>query len=311
MDTDEEEGKQVTNRDTAAQFGLAEIMDPRAVFYATRADYEQKTGKPAPAYNPGMGNKYWAWVDPIATKNVSYLAAEIENGKPVVVPMTVSASYARTVNIPAGEANAEEEYSTEYVSLPIQPLRADEYLALGFAGLIVVRNRTRFAEPVSGFEQRAMDLLQKIAAKVGVALLLVLACALAVQAQTQVKDAQVAAAPTAFTAIQVTTPQGKVFVQPEPTIQIDLLATPPVIRAVCPAPPAAMEEAVDRFLVPEAGQTVFTLSAVPAVGKLVKVYRNGVFLWPDIDYSISGQTVAVLPLQGTAPVDRVQILYWR
>lgn len=128
---------------------------------------------------------------------------------------------------------------------------------------------------------------------------------------TRLNDAAVAPPPTAFTAIWVVTPTGKVLVQPDASIQIDLTATPPVIRAVYPPQPAAPVECVDRIAVPAGGQTSFALTYPPAPGSLARVYKNGLLQFPDADYSLTGQTVLFLPAQGTVPGDYIQILYWR
>ena len=76
---------------------------------------------------------------------------------------------------------------------------------------------------------------------------------------TRVSDSMVAPPPTSFTAIWVVTPTGKVLVQPDASIKIDLTATPPVIRAVLPALPPPLQEQVDQW-VASVGQTSFALS---------------------------------------------------
>jgi len=128
---------------------------------------------------------------------------------------------------------------------------------------------------------------------------------------TRAADSQVKAPPTQLTAIWVVTPNGKILVQPDATIQIDLLATPPTIRAV--APPAAVgpREWADQYVVPAGGQTAFTLTYTPVLQTFVKVYRNGLLQWQSVDYSLIGQTVGFLPGQGTAAGDLIQIWYWK
>jgi len=125
---------------------------------------------------------------------------------------------------------------------------------------------------------------------------------------TRVADSQVRAPPTQFTAIWVVTPNGKVLVQPDATIVIDLLANPPTIKAVLPA---ARQEWVDQYVVPAAGQTSFSLTAAPVTGSLVRVYRNGVLQWQGVDYSLTGAAVLFLPGQGTGPGDLIQVFYWK
>lgn len=149
-------------RDTVAQFGLSELKRSEVTIYRTREDYREQISKEAPLYNPALPNKYWAWIAPAAGKSVTFLVPEILDDRPVLGTMALPLSYAQSVNIPHGEANAEPTYSTETLPFPVEPLRPDEYLALGFGGIIVVRNRTRFVESVEGFEQQVLTRLQAI-----------------------------------------------------------------------------------------------------------------------------------------------------
>jgi len=118
----------------------------------------------------------------------------------------------------------------------------------------------------------------------------------------------VAAPPTQFTAIWVVTPNGKILVQPDASIQIDLLATPPTIKAVVGLAP---RETVDQYVVPTGGQTSFSLTGSPTAGAPVKVFRNGVLQWQSADYSVTGQTILFLPGTGSSPGDLVQVFYWK
>ena len=143
--------------------------------------------------------------------------------------------------------------------------------------------------------------------------LFLLAVVVALRAQTpdsptRLPDAQVAAPPTTFTAIQVVTPTGKVLVQPDASIVINLTATPPTIRAVTAA---AVQERLERFVVSASGQNIFSVASAPATGTLLKVYRNGLLQWENVDYSVAGSTVTFLPAQGTAPGDYIQVVYRR
>lgn len=155
-------------RDTAAQFGLSELKRPEVSIYQSREDYRQRELKDAPPYNPALPNKYWGWIAPAAGKSIAFLVPEILDGQPVLVMMAVPLSYAQSVNIPRGEANAEPEYSSETLPFPVEALRPDEYLALAFGGIIVVRNRTRFVEPVAGFEAKVLTALDAIKTKLGI-----------------------------------------------------------------------------------------------------------------------------------------------
>ena len=126
---------------------------------------------------------------------------------------------------------------------------------------------------------------------------------------TRISDAAVAPPPTSFTGIWVVTPTGKVLVQPDASIKIDLTTIPPTIRAILPPGTTPAREYVDQF-VSTPGQTAFVLTAAPAAGP-VKVYRNGLLQWQGADYSLTGQMVLFLPATGIGPGDYVQILYWK
>ncbi|MGQ9686260.1 MAG: hypothetical protein ACUVT2_08155 [Thiobacillaceae bacterium] len=155
-------------RETAGQFGLGEIIRPEVTLYNSREEYREKAGKEPPPYNPDLPNKYWAWTAPTSARTVALLVPVIREGVPVLESMLVPLGYAQSVNIPGSAANAEKRYADETLPFPVEPLRPDEYLALTFGGLIVVRNRRRFAEPVLGFEEKALSLLERIATKLGV-----------------------------------------------------------------------------------------------------------------------------------------------
>lgn len=155
-------------RDTAAQFGLEEIKRSEVTIFQSREDYRKHEGLEAPPYNPALPNKYWAWTTLGVTRVVTALFPELIGGAPVLLPLSLPLSYAQSVNIPPGEANAERVYATDTLLFPVEPLRADEYLALGFGETIVVRNRTRFVEPVQRFEERVLAALDLIKAKLGI-----------------------------------------------------------------------------------------------------------------------------------------------
>jgi len=122
------------------------------------------------------------------------------------------------------------------------------------------------------------------------------------QAPTRLVDSQVLAPPASFTAIRILTPSGWIYAQPDATIQIDLTATPPVIRAVLG------RDVVDKFTPATAIQT-FTMSAMLAPNTALAVYRNGLLMAQDVDYARTGQDVLFLPQQPVAPGDIIQLRY--
>ena len=155
-------------RNTAAQFGLSELKRSEVTMFQSREDFKNKWNLEPPSYNPALPNKYWAWAGGFTAKFVSFLVPDIVDGQPVLASMTLPLSYAQSVNIARGEANAEPAYSSETLPFPVEPLRPDEHLTLTFGGIIVVRNRTRFIEPVAGFEGKVLAALDAIKAKLGI-----------------------------------------------------------------------------------------------------------------------------------------------
>ena len=122
---------------------------------------------------------------------------------------------------------------------------------------------------------------------------------------TRLSETQVATPATSFTLIRVLTPAGWIYVQPDPTIQIDTAASPPIIRAVLP--PGATE-AVQKFVVTIAAQT-FTLTGALAPNTLPAVYRNGVLMAEDIDYALAWPILTFFPEQAIALRDIIQVRY--
>jgi hypothetical protein len=123
---------------------------------------------------------------------------------------------------------------------------------------------------------------------------------------TQLAADQLRAPPTQFTVIRVLTPTGWINVQPDASIEIDVNAAPPVIRAVAPA----TQDLVEKFVVTTAA-TTFTLAAIPGKGCVPQVARNGVLMTEGIDYTVAGATVSFLPVQPVLAGDIVQIRYRR
>jgi hypothetical protein len=117
----------------------------------------------------------------------------------------------------------------------------------------------------------------------------------------------VGAPPAAFTAVRVLTPQGWVLVQPDATIQIDLTAFPPVMRAVIPAP---LADYVDVFVVGPVPVQSYPLAVVPAVGTL-QVYRNGLLMAAGYDYTLDGVSLSFVDGQPIVAGDILQFRYRR
>ena len=154
-------------RDTAPQFGLAEIMAPGVTYYNTRDVYREKTGKDAPECNPAMPAKYWSMDVPEGTKWVTIsVPVVLSGGTASVQTLSIPAALSRAVNIPKAQQASGEPSPAEELRFPIQPLREDEVLVNTPFG-IVVRNTTRFLPMTDPVQNEILTLLRKIAAKLG------------------------------------------------------------------------------------------------------------------------------------------------
>ena len=161
------------------QYGLQHLyLFP---YYQTREDYQKATGTEPPAWNPAKPPKYW--FDPKAkqaTKRSILYDAVItvaENGapipgpdsKPQTEPLLIPRDEAATVNIPPKGANVANVPGADQpeVQPPLGPLAAEEELAFGFAGIVIVKNKNLQPDPGT-FTRDDRALLAKVAAKLGV-----------------------------------------------------------------------------------------------------------------------------------------------
>lgn len=121
---------------------------------------------------------------------------------------------------------------------------------------------------------------------------------------TRLNDTQVAAPPTAFTAIHVITPNGKVLVQPDGGIVVDLEAKPPVIRAP--------REVSAKYVAKTPGE-MFALPEGASIDKTVKVFKNGLLQCEGPDYNIDTEVppnIYFTEAQGISVGDYVTIYAW-
>lgn len=146
--------------------------------FATREEYEAKTGKPCPAWDPKRQPK--AWEDPDAHKvlvvgQVSYMlydrifVALSPQGDPVWDSLGLPVGDAKTVNIPPrgeGQTNVPGADQPE-VPCPLRELADDEVLKAGFGNVPQVFKSAELVSIDVGFTQVDRDLLIKIAAKLG------------------------------------------------------------------------------------------------------------------------------------------------
>jgi hypothetical protein len=108
--------------------------------------------------------------------------------------------------------------------------------------------------------------------------------------------------PAGVSAFYIRTLGGRVIVEPDASILIDLAATPPRVRAVGGAAPIAfMDNQVPAGAV-DGVNRIFNLISVPAAGSL-HLHRNGLLLKRDVDYTLSGSQiqfmVATTPTTGS------------
>jgi hypothetical protein len=122
---------------------------------------------------------------------------------------------------------------------------------------------------------------------------------------TKVPSASIAYPAVPFQAIQVLTPGGVLLVQLDAaTLMIDTSGPLPIFRGIQPKP-----DQVDLFAITDTPPATFTMTATAAAGAPVLVYRNGLLMALNADYTIAGQVVTFLPAQGTAVGDNIQLVY--
>ncbi len=149
--------------------------------YATREEYEKKSGKTCPPWDPTRAPKYW--LDPKPVKkfvgpgNVAYtgydrvwLGSRDAANNPLLDPLVITLDQAATVNIPPTGPGSTNTPGADIPAVPV-PMRAlepNEELFFDFGGLLVVKNTDLFSQLEQvGFTQHDRDLLEAIAAKLG------------------------------------------------------------------------------------------------------------------------------------------------
>lgn len=150
--------------------------------YQTRKDYEEKTGKVPPPFDPSRPTKHWE--DPSVPENKRVVLYERilavdengnpvpdENGRPFFEPLVLSRAHAITVNIPPKEA-ANEHPPLGDIPVPCRALEGDEQLVFrpGVPFRLVAVHRPSLVnvdEPIQ-WTRGDRELLRQIAAKLGV-----------------------------------------------------------------------------------------------------------------------------------------------
>ena len=150
--------------------------------FSTRKEYEERTGKTCPPFDPSRPPKYWEDLSVPDNKRVVLYERTLavdeynnpltdDHGKPFFEPMVLPRQHAMTVNIPPKEAANEHKYTYE-VAVPCRALEGDEELAfqpgVPFRIPVVFRpSLTNVDEPMT-WTRGDRELLRKIAAKLGV-----------------------------------------------------------------------------------------------------------------------------------------------
>lgn len=140
--------------------------------YATQAEYKQKTGKDAPAWNRRLPRKYW--FDPKAAELLrrwlSYDIVGLKGDQAFVDGLSILREEAAAVNIPDDGVKLEWEpptTDTSVVALPIKPLASDEYLDLDretpgeIFGRVVIRKKGEEAE-ITNPDVAALEILKLV-----------------------------------------------------------------------------------------------------------------------------------------------------
>jgi len=163
-------------------------FDPVAVLhlfprFQTREEYEEKTGKTCPPWNPSRRPKEWFDPNPIelfiGPDGSGYTVYDrVLTGKPdaagapALTRLAISVAEASTVNIPpkgTGATNVPGADQPE-VYAPLKALSGTQVLVYRFGATVAVRNLDVVLDGEGGgFQQADRDLLKAIAAKLNVA----------------------------------------------------------------------------------------------------------------------------------------------
>lgn len=148
--------------------------------YGTRDAYKASTGKDTPAWNQTRPPKYWE--DPKAVKKGMmngvpvmiydrvYAGFDQAAGEPLWDMLILPVEEAKTVNIPPtgdGMTNVPGA-DQDPVPCPVRELQDGEIVKLEFGAIPKVYNADELQDVAVGFCQRDRDMLERIAAKLGV-----------------------------------------------------------------------------------------------------------------------------------------------
>ena len=135
------------------EIGLLWLFDR----YDSPGDFENRTGEPAPPFDPGRPPKFWrdlsalkvprrfVYYDIVALERNGVTVSKGPDGKPYVGTLRLRREEAATVNLPTGATNAPGE-GEPAVPMPIGMLGEEEYLdwdtRMPFPNRVLIRNRS-------------------------------------------------------------------------------------------------------------------------------------------------------------------------
>jgi len=152
-------------------------------YYKTREDYKAATGNDAPAYLSYKPRKYW--FDPqaktsaqryvtydhaLVMQDSGYSPAVGPDNRPFTDQLILAREDAASVNIPPTVHYAPGQAPTPApeVQPPLRALQSNETLDFAFGGAVIVKRTDLLDAMAGGFTNADRQLLQAIAAKLGV-----------------------------------------------------------------------------------------------------------------------------------------------
>lgn len=116
----------------AGEYPIQKLVPSYIREFANQSEYTAKTGKPAPAWNPGLGRKGWidTSVDPSAPFSMKvYHTAHLDDTMqhPIITDIQLPAVFASQVNLPP-DSGPYQQSTQKDVLTPIRALLPNEQL---------------------------------------------------------------------------------------------------------------------------------------------------------------------------------------
>jgi hypothetical protein len=96
----------------------------------------------------------------------------------------------------------------------------------------------------------------------------------------------------------------------DPSLTLDKTTSPAQLKVAAPAP-QNQPRPVEEYTKIVGTVTSLSMGFAPAAGFPVEIYKNGLKLWSQEDFTLSGQQVNFDKLTGLLPGDTVCIVYWK